>query len=217
MDYAFLRGGGTMAMIQYIFDLDGTLTCAETLPLVAQHFHLDVAMAHMTRQAIYGHIPFEQSLRERVHMLGHLPVDGVAQLLATVPLYGKILEFIGENVSHCCVATANMDVWLTQLAKKIPCKIHCSTAHVQDNRITGLAHILQKDVLVQKYAAQGHRVVFIGDGHNDVPALDCAHVAIGAAMTHALAPSVQKVVQHVASTEEELYTLLCAQLSKTKA
>ncbi len=201
-------------MIKFIFDLDGTLTTVETLPLIAQHFAVAEDMATITQQTIQGLIPFEESLQRRMDILGRLPVDAVARLLATVPLYTKLHNFILQHTAQCLIATGNIDVWLTELTPRLGCEVHCSQAHVKNNTITELTSILDKKALVQHVQKQGHVVVFIGDGDNDVQAMQCADIAIAIAMTHAIAPQVRNAAQHVITTEDAAYTLLCQLLTQ---
>ncbi len=201
-------------MIKYIFDLDGTLTMVETLPLIAKHFGIAEDMAAMTQQAIHGLIPFEESLQRRMGILGDVPVDAVAKLLATVPLYTKLQDFIVHNSAHCLIATGNIDVWLAELAPRLGCEVHSSHACVTNNRITKLASILDKKELVQHWQAKGYTIMFMGDGDNDVEAMRCADVAVAVSMTHPIAPRVQKAAQHVVDTEEEAHAILCGLLGK---
>ncbi len=201
-------------MIKFIFDLDGTLTMEETLPLMAQHFGLTKDIAKITQQTIRGLIPFEQSLHNRLSILGHLPVDEVAKLLAKVPLYAKIHTFILQNPEHCLIATGNIDVWLAELTPRLGCKVHSSRASVANNTITKLLSILDKKTLVQYWQTQGYTVVFMGDGDNDVQAMLCADVAIATSMTHVIAPHVQAAATHMVTTEEDAYILLCQLLAQ---
>ncbi len=201
-------------MIKFIFDLDGTLTTVETLPLMAQYFGISANIAAITQQTIQGYIPFEESLKKRLDILGKLPVDAVAEFLAHVPMYTKLHDFILQNSAHCLIATGNMDVWLKALAPRLGCEVHSSKACVSHNRINHVLCIIDKKALVQHWQAQGYTVVFIGDGDNDVSAMLCADVSIAVSMTHAIAPQVRNAAQHVVSTEEEAYALLCSLLAQ---
>ncbi len=204
-------------MIKFIFDLDGTLTTMETLPFIAKHFDMAPQMADLTQKTIQGLIPFEESLQARAHILGTLPVHEVAKLVSTVPLHTKLLNFIVQNKEHCLIATGNIDAWLTEMARILPCPIYCSTAHVEKNRITKLTSILQKEHIVRHWQQQGYTVVFIGDGDNDVQAMLCAHVAIAVSIIHPIAAHVQHAAQYVVQTEDTLYALLCQLLTQALA
>ncbi len=204
-------------MIKFIFDLDGTLTTVETLPLIAKHFGIDEDIATITQQAIRGLIPFDQSMQKRMRILGDLPVNAVAKLLATVPLYNKLHQFILQNKAHCLIATGNIDAWLTDLAPRLGCEIQCSKAMTENNRITKLLSILDKKDIVHHWQERGYVVIFIGDSDNDVQAMLCADVSIAVGMTHSLAPQVQSAATHVMYTEDEIYDILCQLLAEHTA
>lgn len=70
-----------MKPIKFVFDLDGTVTAEETLPLMARHFHVEEEIEELTREPVQGNIPFVESFIRRVFILGKLPGDEVADLL----------------------------------------------------------------------------------------------------------------------------------------
>ena len=72
--------------MKILFDLDGTITAKETLPLIAKHFGVEEQISELTKQTIQGNVPFIESFIRRVHILGHLPVSEVSKLLESVPL-----------------------------------------------------------------------------------------------------------------------------------
>ena len=45
-------------MTKFIFDLDGTVTKEETLPLIAKHFSVEEEIETLTKQTVMGQIPF---------------------------------------------------------------------------------------------------------------------------------------------------------------
>lgn len=76
-------------MIKIIFDLDGTITKKETLPIISKYFNIEEEIEHLTAQTIQGNVPFMESFIKRVHILGKFPVDEIARHLEKVPLYKK--------------------------------------------------------------------------------------------------------------------------------
>ena len=54
-----------MSKIKFIFDLDGTITSEETLPLMAKHFNVQEEIEQLTRETIQGDIPFVESFIAR--------------------------------------------------------------------------------------------------------------------------------------------------------
>ena len=70
----------------YIFDLDGTITAKETLPIISEHFNVGHKILELTKETVEGNIPFVESFIKRVNILGALPVDEINDLLSKVPL-----------------------------------------------------------------------------------------------------------------------------------
>ena len=44
--------------MKFLFDLDGTVTSAETLPIIAEHFECKEEIAELTKRTVHGNIPF---------------------------------------------------------------------------------------------------------------------------------------------------------------
>ena len=195
-------------MTKFIFDLDGTITQKETLPLLAQYFKIEKEIETITSQTIQGNIPFTESFIRRVFILGKLPVDVIASLLAQIPLHGKICDFIQKYSRHCIIATGNIDHWVIQLLTHIGCDFYTSHGVLEDNKIVKISSILKKEDIVMQYKAVGEYVVFVGDGNNDVEAMRCADIAIASGITHSPARSVLSIADYLVYTQEAL----CRQL-----
>ena len=63
---------------------------------------------------------------------------------------------------------------------------------------------------MERYKSEGEKVVFIGDGNNDVEAMRLADVSIASGLTHMPAKSVLSVADYVVFNEEGL----CRQLNQ---
>jgi HAD superfamily phosphoserine phosphatase-like hydrolase len=192
----------------FIFDLDGTITREETLPLIAKHFGVTEEIKALTQQTVLGNIPFAESLAWRVRILGTLPVDEVAHLLAHVKLHEGVVQFIRAHKEQCSIATGNLRPWIEELVTRLACACDASEAVVEDNRVADITQILCKEDVVQRYQELGRRVVFIGDGNNDVEAMRVADVSIASALTHDPVPGVLSVADDLALDE----AALCRQL-----
>jgi len=195
-------------MTKFIFDLDGTITKEETLPLIARHFKVEEKIEELTRATVAGEVPFIESFIQRVNILGKLPVSKINQLLSQVEIYGDLVRFIQNNVDMCSIATGNLNCWIEDLAKKIGCECFCSLGETENNQVARIVEILKKEDLVQRYKAEGHRVIFVGDGNNDVEAMREADVAIASGLTHTPAPAAVSVADYVVFEEKELCVLL---------
>ncbi len=194
--------------MKFLFDLDGTVTQQETLPIIARHFGAEGDMAQLTEQAVSGAVPYEQSLRNRVMMLRDCSVKEVAKLLASVPLYEKIYHFISEHKAQCAVVTSNIDCWCSSLIQRLGCQGFCSQAITCDDKLVEIASIIKKELIVDHFKEQGETVVFIGDGHNDLQAMQNAHIAIAAGLSGPPAPSLIPIAHHIAKDQQSLYNTL---------
>lgn len=193
---------------QFIFDLDGTITQEETLPIIAEHFGVTAEIEALTAKTVQGNIPFVESFIRRIYILGELPVDEVAHLLGGVQLHEGVARFIREHASQCSIATGNLRPWIAELATRLGCACDSSEAEIVDNRVAKLMHILHKEDVVRHYQGLGRRVVFIGDGNNDVEAMRVADISIASALTHDPVPGVLTVADYLVLNE----AALCRQL-----
>ena len=78
-------------MTKFIFDLDGTITKEETLPVIAKYFSIEEEVEELTKQTVMGHVPFVESFIRRVSILGKLPIDEIDALLEDVELHEAIV------------------------------------------------------------------------------------------------------------------------------
>ena len=197
-------------MTKFIFDLDGTVTKVETLPIISEHFNIKEEIDELTRQTIQGNIPFVESFIRRVYILGKLPINEVADLLEQVPLYTKLVKFIKEHNEYCAIATGNLECWIDKLSQRVGCVCYCSDGDIENNSVKKLTRILRKENLVERYKSEGEKVVFIGDGNNDVEAMRLADVSIASGITHMPAKSVLSIADYLVLNEEAL----CRQLNQ---
>lgn len=200
-------------MQRFIFDLDGTLTQEETLPLLARYFREESAIERITQKTLIGSVPFVESFIQRVHILGKYPVTAVSEVLSRVPLYEALLHFIQTHKEQCVVATGNLDVWIAPLMRRIGCTYHSSTALVHENTVVKLTSILRKEDIVAQYKKQGDTVIFVGDSNNDAEAMRYSDISIACALTHTPAYSVTHVADYLVYAENTL----CRQLYQIAA
>lgn len=51
--------------MKFLFDLDGTVTSKETLPIIAEHFGVQDQIAELTHHTVQGNVPFVESFIRR--------------------------------------------------------------------------------------------------------------------------------------------------------
>lgn len=197
-----------MANLKFIFDLDGTITSAETLPIIAKKFNVHTEIEQLTRDTINGKIPWRQSFEYRVGLLKHIPTNEIDTLLRNTPVYTEIVSFILSNKDDCCIATGNLDCWIDGLCKKIGCKYYSSTATTSNNKILDISHIIDKSDVVRKLQYAGSKTVFIGDSNNDVSAMNKSDIAIAFGASHKPTDACMAAADYLVKSVSELLDLL---------
>lgn len=190
--------------MKFLFDLDGTVTSAETLPIIAQHFDCVEQISELTARTIQGNVPFVESFIRRVNILGGYSVSEVSELLSKVPLYPQIARFIREHKEDCIIVTGNLTCWCDGLFKAIGCQCYGSEAECENDHVVKLKTILRKEQIVDQYRALGETVVFIGDGNNDLEAMRHANISIATGLTHNPAQSLMSICDYVIFDENAL-------------
>jgi len=161
----------------FVFDLDSTITKCELLPLIAQGAGLGNEMAALTEAAMQGEVPFEQDFRNRVRLLQEMPISRVRSVVSRAPLHEEIAAFIRKKPQRCIILTGNLDVWIMPIIDKLGMKGRClcSKAQVCEERLLGIASVLDKGAASKKLA---HPFVAIGDGSNDEGMIRTADIGI---------------------------------------
>ena len=206
--------------MKFLFDLDGTVTSQETLPVIAKHFNCQEEISELTKRTVAGNVPFVESFIRRVNILGHYSVKETNDLLANVPLYPEIAKFITEHKNDCVIVTGNLTCWCEGLFKKIGCQCYGSEAECEGDKVVKLKTILRKEAIVDQYKALGETVVFIGDGNNDLEAIRHANISIAVGLTHSPAQSLLSVCDYVIFNEKALcrqMRQLCGEMDREKS
>lgn len=190
--------------MKFLFDLDGTVTSEETLPIIANHFNCVEQISELTAKTVQGNVPFIESFIRRVNILGAYSVSETTRLLSEVPLYPTIAKFIEEHKEDCVIVTGNLTCWCEGLFKKIGCQCYGSEALCEDDKVVKLKTILRKEQIVDQYKALGETVIFIGDGNNDLEAMRHANVSIATGLTHNPAQSLMSICDYVIFNEQAL-------------
>lgn len=191
-----------------VFDLDGTLTAEETLPLVADAFGVEDQINALTRDTIKGRVPFAESLIKRVNVLRAFEPQEISEVIAGVKILDEVADFIRRNSESCVIATGNLDCWTGGLLNRFECESYSSLSSVGSDGRVKLETILDKAQLVREFQSLGNMVVFVGDGNNDVEAMRVADVAIATGIVHQPAPAVMAVTDFVVYSEKALVRLL---------
>lgn len=193
----------------YCFDLDGTVTRAEVLPIIAAELGLTEEIGFLTQLTIRGQIPFEMSFRLRCRLLAEIEVDTVARIVEQVPLDETIAGFIRDRPGQCHIVTGNLDVWVRRLASSLGCGMFSSKAQTRnDGRLGALTSVLRKSSAIRELRGDYDRVVCIGEGFNDLPMFEEADIGVAYGGVHAPAREVVDNAAYVVSRGDALCRLL---------
>ena len=191
----------------FAFDLDGTITTREILPVLAAELGLAEEMGLLTRLTLDGTLNFAASFRLRFAILRSIAPARVRDIVAAIPLDPHITEFIRARREHCAIVTGNLDCWIAPLLEKLGCPAYFSTSR-QENGLLHLDTILDKGDAVADLARAGRTVVAIGESANDLPMFNAAHTRIAYAGVHTPVPEILRLADYVVGDGEELCALL---------
>jgi phosphoserine phosphatase len=192
----------------FCFDLDGTITGEELLPLIASEVGLEEEMRLLTRLTMDGLIPFEDSFRLRFAILRAAGVERIQQIVAEVEVDPDVERFIAANRERCFVITGNLDVWIAPLAERLGCRFYSSTSRIGRDGRPEILEIMRKNVPTLALKERFDRVVAVGDGFNDVPMFDVADVGVAFNGVHPSPDALVSVADYVALNGKGLCRLL---------
>jgi phosphoserine phosphatase len=168
----------------FLFDLDGTITRQELLPIMARALGMEAEFRTLTKLTINGTIPFEDSFRMRFAMLRAIPVQQVRSAIADVELDENIVSFIQENRDRCFVVTGNLRPWISGVTRILGCKVFANDAERVGDQLSSLKPLILKSEAVFQVRRQFDCIVAIGDGANDVPMFEAADIGIAYGAVH---------------------------------
>lgn len=192
------------------FDLDGTLTRRELLPMIANEVGLEHEFEVLTKLTIEGTISFEESLRLRFAILRHVPVSVVQDIICSAALFQQVEAFIKSNKERCFIVTGNLDVWIRPLMSRLGCPFFSSKATEQNGILSTLDSILKKSNAIHQLRSRypGSNIVAFGDGLNDYPMFEAADRAVAIGLTHRPVQELILKSNYVIYQEESLCRLL---------
>jgi len=192
----------------FCFDLDGTVTRDEILPILSREIGLFEEIAALTEATIKGVIPFRNSFLLRCRLLSEIPVSRVQEIVKEINLHEEIARFIQSNCDRSFIITGNLDVWVCGLVKSLGCRCLSSRALVEGDKLKSIGHVLNKGAAVREIRGQFGKVVAIGDGMGDVPMFEEADIRVAFGGTHQPVQTLIEFSDFVTYNEKSLCRLL---------
>lgn len=199
--------------VRFAFDLDATITQEEILVSLARNLlppEQQSAFTQDTQMSVAGRHAYGPSLRQRVQALAGLDTAKIQELIAQIPLQMPIVSWIRAHAQQCMLVTHNFAEWIVPITEQLGCQVHASTPELHQGRIVGLKAPLDKAKVIQAQVAQGHVVIAVGDGANDVPMLAASHWGIA---WSGLKPAPDSLLE-VAQEEQQDPVQLCGRLDE---
>ncbi|MBH3386258.1 MULTISPECIES: HAD-IB family phosphatase [Pseudomonas] len=194
----------------YCFDLDGTLTRQELLPLIASSVGLEDEISALTQATIEGLLPFDKSFKLRVRLLRDARLDWIHEALERdVEFDEAILEFIAAHPDQSFVVTGNLDLWVRPVLDKLGIRSFTSLARLDEQgQLDGVERILHKGDAVNSLRSRFERIVAVGEGMNDVAMFEAADWRIAFGGVHAPNKELVKLSDFVTYNGKALCRLL---------
>ena len=197
-----------MSKNKYCFDLDGTVTAQEILPLIARELDLYEEIFALTQATINGLIPFERSFKLRCKILSDVPVEKVQEIAKKVKLNQSIVNFLKENKDNSYIITGNIYEWIEPIIKKLGCKIFCSQGKFIDGKLNKLEKIINKGEVIRKLREKDKSIISIGDGMGDVLMFEESDYSVAFGGVHEPIETLMKVSDYLVYDEDSLCRLL---------
>ena len=192
----------------YCFDLDGTVTSQELLPLMAAELDLYDEISALTQATINGLIPFERSFKLRCKLLSDVPIKKVQEVAEKVKLNESIVQFMKENKDNSYIVTGNIYEWIQPIIEKIGCKIFCSKGKFDNDKLSGLEKIIDKGEVVKELRGSDKSIISVGDGMGDVLMFQESDLSIAYGGVHEPIETLRKVSNYIVYEENSLCRLL---------
>ncbi|MBQ9364639.1 MAG: HAD family phosphatase [Schwartzia sp.] len=193
----------------FAFDLDGTVTLDETLPLLSRELGLEDEMKRLTDATLRGEIDFKESFRMRYEMLRAIPIGRIQEIMKNVRLDEDIASFIKSNKDRCFIVTGNLDKWIEPIRDALGCRAYTSESAKDLNGGLRLSSVLDKGDAIRSIKNETNdKVVAIGESFNDIPMFEASDLSIAYGGVHPPVEEASRLADYIASSGKELCDLL---------
>ena len=193
----------------FAFDLDGTVTLDETLPLLSRELGLEDEMKRLTDATLRGEIDFKESFRMRYEMLRAIPIGRIQEIMKNVRLDEDIASFIKSNKDRCFIVTGNLDKWIEPIRDALGCRAYTSESAKDRDGGLRLSSVLDKGDAIRSIKNETNdKVVAIGESFNDIPMFEASDLSIAYGGVHPPVEEDSRLADYIASSGKELCDLL---------
>lgn len=175
-----------------IADMDSTMIGQECIDELAVEAGAGAAVSAITARAMNGEIDFAQSLRERVALLGGLPADTIARLLASritfTPGGRELVATMRAHGAFTMLVSGGFTAFAGPVARALGFdECRANELVIDGGRLAGrvVEPVLDRDAKVAALAEGCARLgigpdeaLAVGDGANDLPMLRSAGLGV---------------------------------------
>tara|TARA_B100000963_G_C22559688_1_gene640740 strand:- start:424 stop:1023 length:600 start_codon:yes stop_codon:yes gene_type:complete len=194
--------------IAFAFDLDGTVTCEELLPLISKELNLEEELGFLTDLTINSLIPFEMSFKLRYALLKTIKLSKIKSITRKAKLDPFIEKFIKKNDKNSFIVTGNVDHWIDPIIKNLGCNSYSSKARLENDYCTELIFINNKAEAVKEIRKNYDFVVAVGEGANDKMMFQEANISICYGGVHSPHKDLLEHANYLVNDGETLCRLL---------
>lgn len=197
-----------MKKTAFLFDLDGTITAEEILPIIGSEINLHEEIRVLTDATLQGILPYESSLKLRIELLKQVPISRVKKIVSNVMLNKAIVNFISDNKKDSYVVTNNLEVWIYDFCKQFCDNIYCSESFYEGNKLLGIKKQINKGEVVKKLRRKYDQIVVVGESINDESMFREADIKIAFGQVHDPIEPIIKLSNYVVFNEIALCRIL---------
>lgn len=192
----------------FCFDLSGTISKEEIIPLLAKQLGIYDEVQTLTEATVNGEIPPRKSFLLRSDLVNKLDISKSQEIISNIKLNPNICEFIENNNENCFIVTLAFDAWIEELRKKFSCKFFCSQSEWDYNKITNVKSVIDKADVIEQIKLEFDDVVAIGGDMGDVTMLEKADIGIAFVGLHNPVVSLIEASRFVTFSEVGLCNIL---------
>jgi len=197
-----------MSNIAFCFDLSGTITKEEIIPLLGKQIGIYEEVQLLTEATSNGEIPPLKSFLLRLNMIKDFDLYKIQELIANIEINSKIFEFIELNSEKCFIITSSLDIWLDGFVDRFNCKFFTSKAEISGGKILGVKNILNKANAINSIKSDFDEIIAIGSDMGDVEMFQAADRSIAFLKTKKPVQSLIEESEFVTFNEDGLCNVL---------